>query len=438
MNDEELRQDGALTGEQETPQKDGENALRDMETAEKETAAATEYTERTDHSQSGQKPRRKRHRSRWMRRLKQVRPLLVIVVVVLVVLLAKMVMDRRTSSSYSVLSSSEREASTQTIYLGFAGAILHYSSDGAALVSSDGTQIWNETFVMDTPVAAVNGDAVVVYDQKGTSMYVFNGKGLLGTVTTELPILKARVSSQGMIAAILEDKETTWINFYSPDGQTIATGKTRIDSPGYPVDLDVSDNGELLVVSYVYVDGNTPTSYVAFYNFGTTGQNQMDNMVSGYTYPDILVPQVRFLSDDTAVAVRDDGITLYKGAQIPAESFSTDAASEIVSCFVTEASVGLVTANTEEESEDPYRLQLYDLKGKMIADKSFQAEYTTIRADGKRILMYNDKQLSIFDLSGHEKFHGVIEEGTIQDVCTISKDRFLVVMNESIATIKIR
>ena len=74
----------------------------------------------------------------------------------------------------------------------------------------------------------------------------------------------------------------------------IATGKTRIDSPGYPVDLDVSDNGELLVVSYVYVDGNTPTSYVAFYNFGSTGQNQMDNMVSGYTYPDVLVPQVQW------------------------------------------------------------------------------------------------------------------------------------------------
>ena len=83
-------------------------------------------------------------------------------------------------------------------------------------------------------------------------------------------------------------------------------------------------------------------------------------------------------------------------------------------------------------------MRLYNLKGKLIADKSFQAEYTTVRADGKRILLYNDKQLSIFDLSGHEKFHGVIEEGTVQDVCTISKDRFLVVMNESIATIKIR
>lgn len=454
MNDEELKQEDVFPEqqeefpeqqeqepvsefqEQEVFPEDTEN--RDTDAAEQEVAATAEYTERTDHPRSGTKNSRQRRRRRRFRRLRKARPLLLAVIIVLAVLLVKFLLDLRTSSSYSVLSSTQREASTQTTYLGFAGAILHYSSDGAALASSDGTQIWNETFEMDTPVASVNDDAAVVYDQKGTTMCVFNGKGLLGKVKTNLPILKARVSSQGMIAAILEDKETTWINFYSPDGQTIATGKTRIDSPGYPVDLDVSDNGELLAVSYVYVDGNTPTSYVAFYNFGTVGQNQMDNMVSGYTYADVLVPQVKFISDDTAAAIRDDGITLYKGAQIPAESFSTDAESEIVSCFVTDSSVGLVTVNRDEGSDDPYRMQLYNLKGKKIADKSFQAEYTTIRADGQRILLYNDKQLSIFDLSGHEKFHGVIEEGTIQDVCTISKDRFLVVMNESIATIKIR
>ena len=438
MNDEELRQEEALPEAeiQEAPQENTETPIE--ESADQETAAAVEYQEPTVHPQPGKNARKRKRRRRMIRRLRNARPLLAVIVIVLAVLLVKTIMDMRTSSSYSVLSTSEREASAQTTYLSFAGAILHYSSDGAALASSDGTQIWNETFEMNTPVASVNDDAAVVYDQKGTSMCVFNGKGLLGKVTTELPILKARVSRQGMIAAILEDKETTWINFYSPAGETIATGKTRIDSPGYPVDLDVSDNGELLVVSYVYVDGNTPTSYVAFYNFGTTGQNQMDNMVSGYSYADVLVPQVRFLSDDTAAAIRDDGITLYKGAQIPAESFKIQEETEIVSCFVTESSVGLVTANNEEGSEDPYRMRLYNLKGKLIADKSFQAEYTTVRADGKRILLYNDKQLSIFDLSGHEKFHGVIEEGTVQDVCTISKDRFLVVMNESIATIKIR
>ena len=408
------------------------------ETVLEEMAATIEHTVYPPQASAGTNGKRKKHRRRMRRIRKIVRPLLLLLGIVLAVVVMKLLLDLRVSSSYTLLTTSPREATTQTTYLSFAGAVLHYSSDGAALVASDGTQIWNETFEMNTPIAEINDDAAVVYDQKGTSLCVFNGKGLLGKVSTTLPILKARVSSQGMIAVILEDKETTWINFYSPAGDTIATGKTRIDSPGYPVDLDVSDNGELLAVSYVYVDGNTPTSYVAFYNFGTTGQNQMDNMVSGYTYADVLVPKVRFLSDDTAAAIRDDGITLYKGAQIPAESFTTDEESEIVSCFVSDSVVGLITTNTKEGSEDPYRMRLYDKKGKLVADKSFQAEYTTVRADGSRILLYNDKQLSIFDQSGHEKFHGVIEEGAIQDVCTISKDRFLVVMNESIATIKIR
>lgn len=437
MNDEEMKRN--FISENTDPQgyteitvEDTENGTEDISTEDTQNG---QRNARHPRHRGEKQPVRKKKGRRKMRRL---RPLLWLLVVVLAAIVVKYVMDTRTSASYTLLSSSEREGSTQASYMSFDGAILHYTSDGAALSSSDSTQIWNETYEMDTPVADTADTAVVIYDQKGTSMCVFDGRGLLGKITTELPILKARVSSQGMIAAILEDGDTTWINFYSPSGETIATGKTRIDSPGYPVDIDVSPNGELLVVSYVYVDGTTPTSYVAFYNFGTTGQNQMDNMVSGYTYADVLVPQVRFLSSDAAVAIRDDGITLYKGAQIPAESLSAGEEEEIVSCFAADQTIGLVMANTEENSDTPYRMKLYDLKGKLIADKGFQAEYTTIRVDGGRILMYNDKQLSVFDLKGRENFHGTIGEGAIQDVCTISKNRFLVVMNESIATIRIR
>ncbi|MEI3245150.1 MAG: DUF5711 family protein [Lachnospiraceae bacterium] len=438
MNDEEIRttrtpESSEVRGYTQIMPEDSE-----AKTAAQETAAAAENSIRRAHRRETATPVRRKKRRSVRKMAKLLRQLLVVLVIVLAGLAIKHVLDTRTSASYTLLSSSEREGSSQASYMSFDGAILHYSSDGASLGSADGTQVWNETYEMDTPVADASDSAVVIYDQKGTGMCVFDSRGLLGTITTELPILKARVSSQGMIAAILEDGDTTWINFYSAAGETIATGKTRIDSPGYPVDLDVSPNGELLVVSYVYVDGTTPTSYVAFYNFGTTGQNQMDNMVSGYTYADVLVPQVRFLASDTAVAIRDDGMTLYKGTQIPAESLSVGEEEEIVSCFADDAAIGLVTADTEENSDTPYRMKLYDLKGKLIADRGFQAEYTTIRVDSGCILMYNDKQLSVFTMSGQEKFHGTIEEGTIQDVCTISKNRFLVVMNESVATIKIR
>ena len=102
--------------------------------------------------------------------------------------------------------------------------------------------------------------------------------------------MKARTASQGVVAAILEDGETTWINFTIRTAVRSPREKTSVDSPGYPVDLDVSENGLLIGVAYLTVADNQVSSYVAFYNFGNTGQNQMDNMVSGYTYDDVWRP----------------------------------------------------------------------------------------------------------------------------------------------------
>ena len=97
------------------------------------------------------------------------------------------------------------------------------------------------------------------------------------------------------------------------------TAKTSVDSPGYPVDLSLSDNGQLMAVSYLCVKNNQPASFMAFYNFGYTGQTQMDNQVSGYNYVGTLIPQVDYLSDAQALAFSDDGFLTYSGKQIPEE-----------------------------------------------------------------------------------------------------------------------
>ena len=38
---------------------------------------------------------------------------------------------------------------------------------------------------------------------------------------------------------MLEDGENTWLNVYSPSGEKIVASKTRVDSPGYPVNFDL-------------------------------------------------------------------------------------------------------------------------------------------------------------------------------------------------------
>ena len=70
------------------------------------------------------------------------------------------------------------------------------------------------------------------------------------------------------------------------------------------------------MVSYLYIEDNRTTSYVAFYNFDNTGQSQMDNMVSGYTYEGTVTPQVQYLAEGKSVAFRDNGFVIYTGKQI--------------------------------------------------------------------------------------------------------------------------
>ena len=73
----------------------------------------------------------------------------------------------------------------------------------------------------------------------------------------------------------MDGGDSTWINFYASDGSLIAENQTHISDPGYPLDVAVADNGNIMMVAYQYVDGSETTSYVAFYNFGDVGRAKM-------------------------------------------------------------------------------------------------------------------------------------------------------------------
>ena len=114
---------------------------------------------------------------------------------------------------------------------------------------------------------------------------------------------------------VYKRQDHTWINFYDQDGSLVAENQTNIQDPGYPMDVTLADNGVVMMVAYQYVDNGETTSYVAFYNFVEVGQSEDDRIVSGYTYVGTVIPQIQYLGN-TAVAVRDDGFTLYTGRPV--------------------------------------------------------------------------------------------------------------------------
>ena len=189
-----------------------------------------------------------------------------------------------------------------------------------------------------------------------------------------------------------------------------------------------------MMVAYQYVDGSETTSYVAFYNFGDVGQNEDDRIVSGYTYEGTVIPQIVYLNGNKSLAIRDDGFALYKGNQIPKEKATVKVDKEIVSTFYDDDMIGLVFKNGNKEKQ--YTMRVYSTDGNLKFEKDFNIPYTSIKASGGKILLYNSSQVCVMNSRGVEKYSGTID-GTISDFMKIGWNRYLLVLDSGVDVIKL-
>lgn len=369
-----------------------------------------------------------KHRHATMRRT-----VITVCVIAAAVACVLLFIEKRSYRNYTVLQTSEQEDIVSTGYREMDGKILRYSPEGASLMNGEMEPHWSYLYDMQNPAADVNGDKAVIADIDGTAMEIFDGEGETGSVTTSYTIVKARISKSGMVAAILDGGDSTWINYYAADGSLIAENQTHVEDPGYPMDVAVSDNGDVMMVTYQFVDGSNTTSYVAFYNFGDVGQNEDDRIVSGYTYEGVVIPQIQYLDDSHAAALRDDGFSIYTGPQIPKETMTVEVENEIVSTFLSDNLIGMVFKNDDKDKQ--YTMNVYSLNGSLKFSRDFNIPYTTIKMSGGNILLYNDSQIYVMNSRGVEKYNGTVD-GNINDFFKIGWNRYLLVMDSGVSVIK--
>ena len=187
------------------------------------------------------------------------------------------------------------------------------------------------------------------------------------------------------------------------------------------------------MVTFQYVDGSKTTSYVAFYNYGDVGQNEDDRIVSGYTYENVVIPQVECISESQYIALRDDGFSAYQGNQIPKEVKTINVKQEIVSTFFDDQRIGLVFKNNSKDSE--YTMEVYSMNGQLKFRKNFNVAYSTIKMSDGNIIMYNSSQICVMNSRGVQKYMGSVD-GTIRDFFKIGWNKYLMVMDNGVSTIK--
>lgn len=319
------------------------------------------------------------------------------------------------------------------------GNILLYSKDGASCIDAQGNALWNQTFEMQEPMLAICNDVAAIGDYNGRTIYVVSSTGQLGTVNTNLPIRKICVAQNGVVAAVLDDAKVARILLYNGNENTdtsLVDIKATMDKSGYPMSFSLSPNGKLLAISYLHVNSGEMKSSVAFFNFGEVGKNESDNYVSGYDYPDTVIPYVQFMNNSAAFAVSDDRIVFFEGGEKPANKATALLSEEVQGIYYNEAYVGLVFL--DQTGESAYRLDVYNAAGSKIHSQLFDIEYTDIIFNKDQIIIYNDMDCQICNMNGVDKFSGTFEKPSSLLVPTSSNYKYVSVTSGSVDVIELK
>ncbi len=346
-------------------------------------------------------------------------------------------LDEKTYSSYSIVSSINRDDTETANYEEYGAGYIRYSNDGITYIDKKNNSIWNETYSMQKPQVKQCGDCVAVGDINGSSIYIFDKSGLLGKVDTSLAISQIEVGAQGVVVAVLEDNTANYINMYNTNGSKIYSIKTTLEGDGYPLDISISDDATKLIASFVYVSGEEMKTNVVFYNFSEVGQNETERIVGGFNhYGNTIVPDVQFVNQTTAVAVGENVISIYNIKEYPTLSKEISIENTIEHVFWGSKYIGLVLDNSE--TGDLYKMVVYDLSGNIVLQTTFNTQYDSIKFDSDSILLSSSNIMSVVNMSGKILTTQSVELPIQTVLKTGDRGSYVLVSSKYIQNIKLR
>lgn len=351
-------------------------------------------------------------------------------------------MTQRNFNGYEVVEKTNVKNSTLLDYIAYQNSLLKYSKDGVTYVDQMGEAVWNETYAMKMPAADVCEEYAAIADLSGNDVYVFNSEGKVSSTTMPYTISDIAVASQGEFAVILEGDKVNYINLYDKNGDQISEIQTTIDQSGYPLDVDLSNDGEKLFSSYLYIDGADIKNGMAAYNFGPVGVNEnADRLMGGYQLADTIVPKVEFMDNNTICAFGDNQFIIYSMKEKPSEKARISFEQEVKSVIYNQEYVGVIFENDEEikdgEQKAPYILELYNTNGRRVMRQRIDFRYENVRMTDTEIVFTGGNECRIYTLKGGLKFSYTFNKNVVDMIPTGYSRRYIILYDNDSEVIRL-
>lgn len=345
----------------------------------------------------------------------------------------------RTYRGYRVVKSTERSDSNSVTYISYGENFLKYSKDGATGFRANGEILWSGSYEMKNPLAATCDNFVAIADIGGRDVYIFNGSDTGTYMKMDAPIEQISVAKQGVFAVVLKKDGEANINIYDPYNvaeQLKVSISTSTDNDGFPVAIALSKDGQKLVTSYINVQKGVLESSLNFYNFDSVGKNSVDRIVGSRPLEQQVVVDIDFLTNNTICAYTKDGFQIYYMQETPQDVAVIDIKNSIKSVSRNSKYIAVLTEETNNV-EVPYKLHVYDTKGKKILEKEITYMYDSIEMGEKEVILYSNREVHIIRLNGKEKFNCQLASSASYFFAITGTDKYLLIDGDSLKQIRL-
>ena len=347
------------------------------------------------------------------------------------VLVYALVKNNRVSGSYEVVTSLSRGDDTSVYYQIMRKGMIRYSKDGMAMTDKSGNLIWTQTYEMTSPAIAVSDPYVAVGDIGANTIYIFNEYGQLGRINTDVPIQEIRISAQGVIAAVLSDSATNYINLYDKQGNVLGSIKASLQNTGYPLAIALSSDATRLLASYLCMDGSTVKTRVISYNFSDT---QSKHVIDTLELEE-LYPKMEFLENNKVVMFGEKSFVLYNTdtKEINAQQTFDN---EIASVFCSDQKIGFIFKVSDENGQ--YYMEIYNKAGRKNSSVYFDFNYEGINVYDDEVILYNSQEMAVYQMNGRLKFTSTLNTSVTNIMASWESGMYWLVDDQSLREIHIK
>ena len=285
---------------------------------------------------------------------------------------------------------------------------IRWTNDGVTEIGDDGNIRWTMSYNIKSPIYVKKGKYFVISGIGENKIYLFNENGIVAESNTDFPVLKIDLSENGIVYALLDGGESSFIEVYNAYGERLdITIKSLLRENGMPVDIAVSNDGTELMVSFLYLDNTTANTRVVFYNFDEVGKNKDANRIVGgfdSEYKGKYVSKVKFFDNKKSICFYDGGITFFSTKILTSPTIVSNIKFDdiIRSIAYNDDYVALVLEN---EKNKQLSFVVYSNDGKELSNKKINFMYDNFMLSNDYVVFTHNTHVYIYDINGNEKLN---------------------------------